>query len=198
MCRRPASCERGCPRREWTPPASLEARLRVWTPPLRVRTPQPFPSPRPAVPRAGGASRPSAGTVLPLPARRPGPAAGRPPGPPPFPCQGAGERVWASGGVGPRWPHCARGLGGLPPPGGPAGVRPPVFHHLRAAKSGLAGVLSGNRVFPPVSGLFTFLFLDLFFGGVIFVYLAALGLSCGMWNLVPGPGPTPEPPALGE
>ena len=31
----------------------------------------------------------------------------------------------------------------------------------------------------------------------IFIYLAATGLSCGMWVLVPRPGIEPEPPALG-
>ena len=30
-----------------------------------------------------------------------------------------------------------------------------------------------------------------------FIYLAVLGLSCGMWDLVPWPGIKPEPPALG-
>ena len=31
----------------------------------------------------------------------------------------------------------------------------------------------------------------------LFIYLAALGLSCGMWGLVPWPGIEPRPPALG-
>ena len=31
----------------------------------------------------------------------------------------------------------------------------------------------------------------------IFIYFAALGLSCGMWDLVLGPGIEPWPPALG-
>ena len=31
----------------------------------------------------------------------------------------------------------------------------------------------------------------------LFVYLAALGLSCSMWDLVPQPGVEPVPPALG-
>ena len=30
-----------------------------------------------------------------------------------------------------------------------------------------------------------------------FIYLAALGLSCSMWDLVPRPGMKPGPPALG-
>ena len=31
----------------------------------------------------------------------------------------------------------------------------------------------------------------------IFIYLAVLGLSCSMWDLVPWPGMEPKPPALG-
>ena len=30
----------------------------------------------------------------------------------------------------------------------------------------------------------------------LFIYLSALGLSCGMWDLVPRPGIKPRPPAL--
>ena len=32
---------------------------------------------------------------------------------------------------------------------------------------------------------------------VLFIYLAALGLSCSMWDLAPWPGIEPGPPALG-
>ena len=32
---------------------------------------------------------------------------------------------------------------------------------------------------------------------LLFIYLVALGLSCGMWDLVPWPGIKPGPPALG-
>jgi len=39
------------------------------------------------------------------------------------------------------------------------------------------------------------LFYLLFF--LIFIYLAVLGLSCSMWDLVPWPGIKPKPPALG-
>ena len=31
----------------------------------------------------------------------------------------------------------------------------------------------------------------------LFIYLAASGLSCSMWDLVPQPGMEPGPPALG-
>ena len=31
----------------------------------------------------------------------------------------------------------------------------------------------------------------------VFIYLSALGLSCGMWDLIPQPGIKPGPPALG-
>ena len=32
---------------------------------------------------------------------------------------------------------------------------------------------------------------------VLFIYLAVLGLSCSMWDLVPEPGMEPRPPRLG-
>ena len=38
---------------------------------------------------------------------------------------------------------------------------------------------------------------DFFFFNVYFIYLAVLGLSCNMWDLVPWPGIKPGPPALG-
>ena len=44
--------------------------------------------------------------------------------------------------------------------------------------------------------LFCFSFLS-FLIYILFIYLAALGLSCGMWDLVPWPGVEPRPPALG-
>ena len=37
-----------------------------------------------------------------------------------------------------------------------------------------------------------------FFKKILFIYLAALGLSCSMWDLAPRPGIEPGPPALGE
>ena len=40
--------------------------------------------------------------------------------------------------------------------------------------------------------------LDTWFFFLIFIYLAALGLSCGMWDLVPWPGIEPGPTVLGE
>ena len=40
-------------------------------------------------------------------------------------------------------------------------------------------------------------FLFIFLVKKIFIYLAVLGLSWGMWNLVPWPGIKPRPPALG-
>ena len=36
-----------------------------------------------------------------------------------------------------------------------------------------------------------------FFFLILFIYLAALGLSCSMWDLAPWPGIKPGPPALG-
>ena len=42
-----------------------------------------------------------------------------------------------------------------------------------------------------------FLLSFLFFFKYIFIYLAVLGLSCGMWDLVPPPGIKLRPPALG-
>ena len=36
-----------------------------------------------------------------------------------------------------------------------------------------------------------------FFFLILFIYLAALGLSCGMWDLAPWPGIEPGPPAVG-
>ena len=46
----------------------------------------------------------------------------------------------------------------------------------------------------PWMDLFFFFF---FFLMLLFVYLTAMGSSCGMWDLVPWPGIEPRPPALG-
>ena len=43
----------------------------------------------------------------------------------------------------------------------------------------------------------TLLLLSSFLKKNVFIYLAATGLSCAMWDLVPRPGIEPRPPALG-
>ena len=40
-------------------------------------------------------------------------------------------------------------------------------------------------------------YLGLLFKKKLYIYLAVLGLSCGMWVLVPRPGIKPTPPASG-
>ena len=40
-------------------------------------------------------------------------------------------------------------------------------------------------------------FDSFFFFGNLFIYLAVLGLTCSMWDLVPWPGIKPGPPASG-
>ena len=39
--------------------------------------------------------------------------------------------------------------------------------------------------------------LSLFLNIYVFISLATLGLSCGLWDLVPQPGAKARPPALG-
>ena len=46
----------------------------------------------------------------------------------------------------------------------------------------------------PLPGVFWLFWV---FKKYVFIYLSALGLSCGMWDLVPQPGIKPGPPALG-
>ena len=45
--------------------------------------------------------------------------------------------------------------------------------------------------------LFSEMLIFLWFMLSLFIYLATLGLSCGMWALVPSPGIEPWPPVLG-
>ena len=61
--------------------------------------------------------------------------------------------------------------------------------HLRDFSSCCGNFFHPNTI-KIVSPVFIF-FLN------FFIYLAALGLSCSMWDLAPGPGVEPGPPSLG-
>ena len=58
-------------------------------------------------------------------------------------------------------------------------------------------VLSFHLLCSAVAKEALFLMPSRFLNIYIYIYLSALGLGCGMWDLVPCPGIKPEPPALG-
>lgn len=168
MCRRPSPAVRTPP-----PSASEDAPRRVWTLPCESGNSSAgvdAPSPGENAP-AISSSRPGGyALVRSQPALRQGPfcpcllgvrAAGRPPGLTPFSCQMSGEPVWAWVGgcrakVAPLRPRTVR----FPTTRRASRCQIPVFSPPNSCKIRSCRVLSENRVFPPVSGLFTFLFLD--------------------------------------
>ena len=69
-----------------------------------------------------------------------------------------------------------------------------LAHTLKPGNSPLGS--AGSHISPLSLPNPSCCFLYLFFKKT-FIYLAVPGLSCGRWDLVPGPGREPRPPALG-